>query len=121
MKRLTWGLALVAAFVAGGLLMNRMVLQAQDKVEPKPRGQLYSKWKELGLSKDQIEKIYKIQSEHRAKIDKLAAEIKKLRADERAEAEKVLTPAQQARLKELLSGATTTPEKDKTVKPPDKK
>ena len=75
MKRLTWGLALVAAFVAGGLLMNRMILQAQDKVEPKPRGQLYAKWKELGLSKDQIEKVYKIQSEHRAKIAKLDAEM----------------------------------------------
>jgi len=115
------GLMAVVAFLAGGLLMNSMILQAQDKVEVKPRGQLYSKWKELGLSKDQIEKVYKVQSEHRAKIAKLEAEIKKIRAEERAEAERILTPAQKQRLRELLSGATAEPEKDKAAKPPEKK
>jgi len=101
--------------------MNRMALQAEDKVEPKARGQLYPKWRELGLSKDQIEKVYRIRSEHQAKVAKLQAEIDKLKKEERAEAEKILTPAQKQRLKELLSGAVTEPEKDKAVKPPEKK
>src|SRR5687768_8505319 len=112
MRRLALGLALIGAFLAGGVLMNRMVLLAEDKPEPKPRGQLYFKWRELGLNKEQIEKIYRIQSEHRAQIDKLEGEIKKLKAQERTKAEALLTPAQKQRLKELLSGETA-PEKDK--------
>src|SRR2546422_612297 len=120
MSRFTLALAFVAAFLAGGLLMNGLTVHAEDKKadEPKVRGQLYAKWKDLGLSKDQVQQIYKIQSDHRSQIDKLDAQIKKLRAEERADAEKVLTPAQKARLKELLSGDTT---KDKPAdKPTDK-
>lgn len=122
MRRLVYGLALVGAFLAGGVLLNQVVLQAQDKVEPKPRGTLYPKWRDLGLTKEQTEKIYRIQGEHRAKIDKLEAEIKKLKDVERAEAMKILTPAQVQRLKELTTGAVTPPppEKDKTSKPTDK-
>jgi Spy/CpxP family protein refolding chaperone len=126
MTRFTLALGFVAAFLAGGLLMNGLTVQADDKKadEPKPRGQLYAKWKELGLSKDQVTMIYKIQSEHRGQIDKLEAQIKKLRAEERAEAEKVLTPAQKARLKEILSGEVvkekTAPKDKPSVKPADK-
>ncbi len=131
MSRIAIALAFVAAFLAGGLLMNGLKVQAQDKKpdekkadEPKPRGQLYSKWKDLGLTKDQIATVYKIQSEHRRQIDKLAEQIRKLRADEHAEAEMVLTPAQKARLKEILSGEIIkekAPPKDKpTDKPVDK-
>lgn len=121
MRRFTLGLALVAAFLAGGMLMNRAVVQADDKVDPPIRPQLYQKWKDLGLSKDQTTTIYKIMTDHRTKINKLEAEIKKLKSEERAEAEKVLTPAQKARLKELLLGETgkETPAKDKAV-PKDK-
>ncbi len=127
MTRVVYGLTLVVAFLAGGLLMNGLTTKAEDPKpaakadEPKPKGQLYAKWKELGLSKEQVEQIYKIQSEHRTKISKLEAQIKALRAEERAEAEKILTPAQKARLKELLSGegdkdksTKDKPEKDKT-------
>jgi hypothetical protein len=118
MSRFTLMLAFVAAFLAGGLLMNGLTTQAQEKKadDPKPRGTLYPKWKELGLSKDQITMIYKIQSDYRGQIDKLAEQIKKLRAEEHAEAEKILTPAQKARLKEILTGDTgkeKTPPKDK--------
>ena len=132
MSRFALALGFVAAFLAGGLLMNGLTIQAQDKKpeekkadEPKPRGQLYAKWKDLGLSKDQVTMIYKIQSEHRSQIDKLDQQIKKLRAEERAEAEKILTPAQKARLKELLSGEVIkekpAPPKEKPAdKPTDK-
>ncbi len=126
MSRFTLALAFVAAFLAGGLLLNGLTVQADDKKadEPKPRGQLYSKWRDLGLSKDQVSMIYKIQAEHRSQIDRLAEQIRKLRAEERAEAEKVLTPAQKARLKELLTGEVVkdkSPPKDKpTDKPSDK-
>ena len=95
MSRFALALGFVAAFLAGGMLLNGLTIQAQDKKpeekkadEPKPRGQLYQKWKDLGLSNDQVTAIYKIQSEHRSQIDKLDQQIKKLRAEERAEAER---------------------------------
>ena len=130
MSRFALALAFVGAFLAGGLLMSGVSLQADDKTEVKIRGTLYAKWKDLGLSKDQVQDIYKIQAEHRGQIDKLELQIKKLRADERSAAEKILTPAQKARLKELISGETSkdrtttpkdkAPEKDKTTAPKDK-
>jgi hypothetical protein len=126
MSRFALTLAFLFTFLAGGLLMNGLTTQAQEKKvdekkadEPKPRGTLYPKWKELGLSKDQITMIYKIQSDYRGQIDKLAEQIKKLRADEHAEAEKILTPAQKARLKEILTGDTGK-EKAPKEKPSDK-
>ena len=73
MSRVALALAFVAAFLAGGLLMNGLTIQGQDRKpdekkanELETRGQLYPKWIELGLSKDQIVTIYKIQVEHRA-------------------------------------------------------
>jgi Spy/CpxP family protein refolding chaperone len=124
MRRFALALAFVAAFLAGGLLMNGISIQADDKVEPKIRGVLYPKWKDLGLSKDQVQAIYKIQSESRSKIDKLETEIRKLKAQEKADAEKLLTPAQKARLKELILGDDgkdkTTTVKDKPAPPKEK-
>jgi len=92
----------------------------KDKIEPKPRGQLYPGWRELGLTKDQIEQIYKIQTEHRAKIDALEAQIAKIKKDEKAKAEELLTPAQKARLREIKTGEPTDPPKDKPEPPKDK-
>lgn len=90
------------------------------KIEPKPRGQLYPNWTQLGLTKEQITEIYKIQTEHRAKIDQLEEQIAKLKKEEKAKAETVLTPAQKARLKEILSGEKPEPPKDKPTPPKDK-
>src|SRR5438874_742749 len=127
MTRFALAVAFVFAFLAGGLLMNGLNVNAQDKKpdekkadEPKPRGQLYAKWKDLGLSKDQVTMIYKIQSEHRSQIDKLEQQIKKLKAEERAEAETILTPAQKARLKELLTGEAVKEKAPPKDKPTDK-
>ncbi len=111
MTRFVQGMIVVALVaVAGSWLMG------QD-TKPKFRGQLYAKWRELGLTDDQKQQVYKIQSEYRTKISDLEQQIKKLRADERAKAAAVLTPAQKARLRELLSGSV--PDKDKT--PPKEK
>src|SRR5262249_54576446 len=82
-----------------------------DKKEPPPKGQLPPNWKKLGLTDDQVKKIYKIQTDYRVKIDDLEEKIKEFKKQERAEMEKVLTDAQKARLKELKDGDS----------PPDKK
>ena len=114
--------ALFVSFLAGGWLLSGVGSRAAD--DPKQpttkfRGQLYAKWRELGLTDEQKQRIYKIQSEYRIKIDELDKKIKALRREERSKAEEVLTAAQKARLKELLSGAPE-PTKDKTEPAKDK-
>ena len=113
--------ALFLSFLAGGWLLSGVGSRAADdpKTQPKFRGQLYAKWRELGLTDEQKQHIYKIQSEYRIKIDELDKKIKALRREERSKAEEVLTAAQKARLKELLSGAPE-PTKDKTEPAKDK-
>ena len=113
--------ALFVSFLAGGWLLSGVGSRAADDPKPQPkfRGQLYAKWKDLGLTDEQKQRVYKIQSEYRIKIDELDKKIKALRREERSKAEEVLTAAQKARLKELLSGATE-PAKDKANPPKDK-
>jgi Spy/CpxP family protein refolding chaperone len=69
--------------------------------DPKAKGTLRPNWKKLGLTDDQVQKIYKVQADYRAKIDVLEQQIKDLRVQEFADQVKVLTEAQKARLKEL--------------------
>jgi len=120
--------ALFVSFLAGGWLLSGVGSRAADdpKTQPKVRGQLYPKWRELGLTDEQKQRVYKIQSEYRTKIDELEKKLKELRREERSKAQEVLTAAQKARLKELLSGAPeplkdkAEPAKDKTAPPKDK-
>jgi hypothetical protein len=100
---------LAAALVICGLSLG-------DDPAPRARGTLPPNWKKIGLEPAQVQKIYKIQSEYRGKIEALEVQIRKLRADERAEMEKVLTKAQKDRLKELREqgpgGTSTKPDTD---------
>ena len=93
------------------LLLSGTGASGQDTKEPvvKERGQLPQGWKKIGLSDDQVQKIYAIQSQHRAKISKLAAEIKALRAEERREMFRVLTDDQKAKLRKLAEERATEP------------
>lgn len=84
-------------------------LGAQDPAKKSvPRGRLPAHYKDL-VSPDQREEIYAIQSKYNTEIEALEAKIEKLKKDRDAEVSKVLTPAQQARLKLLIDG------KDKAV------
>lgn len=74
------------------------------KDEPKAKGVLPQNWGKLGLSDDQKQDIYKIQTKHNAEIDKLEAKIKELKAARDKEMKTVLTPDQKKRLEELLLG-----------------
>jgi Spy/CpxP family protein refolding chaperone len=118
MRRLSIALALVGAFLAGGLLMNGMITRADDKTEPKVRGTLYPNWKKLGLTDEQTQKIYKIRATYEAQVQDLQKQIRDLRKKELAEAETVLTPAQKERLRELRlgDGDKDKPIKDKPIK-----
>jgi Spy/CpxP family protein refolding chaperone len=102
---------LVVLFMSGGFLVGDD--KKPDDKDPKAKGTLPTNWKKLGLDDSQIQKIYKIETNYRTKIDVLKQQIEDLRAEEKVEMEKVLTDAQKARLKELKLGEKEEP-KDKT-------
>jgi Spy/CpxP family protein refolding chaperone len=105
----------VAALVVGLLLAADDKKTTDDKTDTtaKSKGQLPTGWKKLGLTDDQVKKIYQIQSDYRPKLEALEQQIKDLRKQELLDAFKVLTEAQKARLKELAD--------DKVPTDPDKK
>jgi Spy/CpxP family protein refolding chaperone len=86
---------------------------------PKAKGTLPAGWRQLGLTDQQKDKIYKIEAEYRGKIDVLEQKIKELRKEQRDELVKVLTDAQKARLKEIREardGKDTEPKKAESGK-----
>lgn len=107
-------LSLVMIGLMGGFLMGG---DTTTKEPTKFKGTLPKDWKKLGLTEDQIQSVYKIQSKYVAQIDQLKAKIKELQKDEKGELEKLLTPAQKDRLRELIIGnVKPAPEKDKKDK-----
>src|SRR5438552_13694376 len=101
----------------------------QDKPEKKDtpavpaKGTLPKNWKKLGLTDDQVQKVYKVQGDYRARIGALQQQIKALREEENGELYKVLTDNQRTRLKELNSAEPVKIEDKKPAeaKPVDKK
>jgi Spy/CpxP family protein refolding chaperone len=101
---------MAVAFLAVGLSWG------DDKKDPK--GTLPPRYKELGLSDDQSNKIKKIHGEYKEKIDDLKAQLKKLEAEEKTEYLKVLTDEQKKKLAQLTIG--DKPEDKKEDKKPEK-
>lgn len=99
-------LALAVAFVLSG------GLRGDDKKDLPAKGQLPAQWKKLGLTDEQIKKVYSIQTEYRGKVAELEEKVKDLKKQERTDLEKVLTDAQKARLKEILLEKAPTEKKE---------
>lgn len=76
----------------------------EDKTPAKLKGYLPPLYKKLGLRDDQTQKIYKIRGDFKTKTEELKRQIEKLKSDEKEALEKVLTPEQLKRLKELRLG-----------------
>ena len=111
---------LAVALMAVGLLSGDDKKDSPKDTPVKAKGQLPPNWGKLSLDAEQKQTIYKIQGEYRAKIGPLEQQIKKLRQEEKKELEMVLTDAQKARLREILTGKAPAdtkndkkPEKDK--------
>src|SRR5262249_36628382 len=88
---LPWVLSIVA--LAAGLS------QGDD---PPPQGlrlTIPPGWKKLGLEQKQLEQLRRVQARYEPRIAALEKEMRKLRAEEAAEMEKILTPAQRDKLK----------------------
>lgn len=107
------GVAVLGFFLVGGLL-------ADDKKETpvRPGRALPANWSKLGLSSDQKDKLYKIRADHRAKAEDLERQLKELKKQERTEMEAVLTDAQKARLREILSEKAPPETKPESKAPP---
>lgn len=80
--------------------------------EGKARGVLPQYYRQIGLSEEQRQKVYKIQNEYSDKIDDLEKKIDALKAERNSRYLKELTKAQRDRLEELKK-AKDKDEKDK--------
>ncbi len=82
-------------------------------------GRLPNGWRKLGLSKDQVQQIYKVQTEYGEKIEALELQIEKLEEEEKGEMLKVLTDPQREYLKKMLleKAGIKLPSPKKEVKP----
>lgn len=76
----------------------------KDAKEGKTKGILPAGFKDLNLAKEQVSKIYGIQSDFKAKKKELEDEIVKLKAKERTEIMKVLSDEQKALFLKLSIG-----------------
>lgn len=97
-------IAAILVVVGLGLTFCTLVSGDDKKDGPKPKGQLPQNWRKLGLDDSQVTKIYSIQAEYRGKIQPLEKQIADLKEKQLSEMQAVLTTAQKARLREILSG-----------------
>jgi hypothetical protein len=119
MKRIT-----ASAIGVAVILLAVSLIQAQERREPaRGRAGLPAGWSKLGLTDDQKQKVYSIQSEYQGKIEDLRRQVRQLQRQERGELEKVLTDTQKARLRELITEKApgAAPSKDEGQQTPDKK
>lgn len=84
------------------------------KEDPKVvKGQLPTYWRMLGLSEDQVQKVYKIQNKYGDEIDTLEAKIKELKDKMAKERGEVLTAEQKKRLEDIIKDKAGTGDKSK--------
>lgn len=69
----------------------------EDKKDTKVKGMLPTGFKELGLSKEQVLKIYSIQTDYNAKVAEVAVKLKELKDQKTTDEFKILTTDQQAK------------------------
>lgn len=120
----------LARILAGGALLATLVIVSsddvlsQDKKEGKTKGQLPQGWSKLDLTAAQKEEVYKLNREHKDKVDKLKEEIKKLDEEYAKKRVAVLTDEQRKKLIEIVAGESKDKPKDgsrEKSKEPDKK
>lgn len=76
----------------------------KDEPPVKAKGFLPQNWGKIGLTEDQKQDVYKIQSKHNSEIDKLEAKIKEIKGSRDKEMKAVLNADQKKKLDEILTG-----------------
>jgi Spy/CpxP family protein refolding chaperone len=92
-----------AVVVFGVALLFAATTAGQDKAgqekkddQTKAKGVLPANWGKLGLTDDQKQKVYRVQTAYRTKIDDLQKKVNDLKTEEKDEMMKVLTEQQKA-------------------------
>ncbi len=99
--------SMLAVLFAGLVVLSGgLVGQDPKKDEPpvKVKGVLPANWKKIGLTDDQVQKIYKVQNKYDDEIEKLQAKIDVAKTDRTKEMKAVLTADQKKRLDDILTG-----------------
>ena len=92
------------ALFSGLVLLSNNGLLGQEKKD-KVKGQLPPNWGKLELTAEQKSEIYKIQSKFKGELKKLKEQEMELRAEEKRQMVKILTPVQKKKLEELAIGS----------------
>ncbi len=91
-------------------LVTAGITTAQEKGK---KGSLPQGWAKIGLSDDQKNKIYEIQSKHNAKVEELEKQIKEAKDKMVKERATVLTPEQKTKLREARDSDLGETDKEK--------
>ena len=98
--------------MSGGLAGQEKKDDPKKKDEPtkkddppvKAKGVLPMNWKKIGLTDEQVQKIYRIQTKYNDEIAALEAKIAELKTTKDKEMKGVLTADQKKRLEDILLG-----------------
>lgn len=113
-------LRLIASFGVVALLWTGFLMGQDKKTDKEPvivKAQLPRYYRQLGLSDKQKSMIYQARAKYAPQIEKLTQQIAALKEREKTDVENVLTPAQKARLRELVSGSGGKKDTDTNEKP----
>lgn len=114
-------LALMLGLIGSVLLVATGSSSDAKKEGGKIKGYLPPGWKALNLTAEQKLKVYAIQTDFRGKVQMLEAQIKELKAKEKAEMVNVLTDQQKTTLRKLLVGEDNPREKGEKKKTKEEK
>jgi Spy/CpxP family protein refolding chaperone len=94
-------LALAAIAFGAWLSVANSKAEEEKKDPPTSKGQRRPGWGQLGLSTEQVQKVYQVQTAYKTRIETLEAQVRALKDEQLAKELDVLTDGQKARLKEL--------------------
>lgn len=76
----------------------------KDEATAKLKGFLPQNWAKIGLTDDQKQQVYKVQSKYAAEIEKAEAKVKELKGSRDQDMKAVLSADQKKKLEEILTG-----------------
>lgn len=110
--RTKWVIA-VLAVAFGATASFAQEAKKDEKPAEKAKGQLPTYWKQLGLSEEQVQKVYKLQAKYNDEIDKLEDQIKALKEKMAKERSGLLTAEQKKRLEDIIKEKVGADKKEK--------
>lgn len=99
---LLFGVAVLSAGGSIGQDKGKKDEKSEKKDDSTSKGQLPANWKQIGLTDEQKQSVYKINAKFNEEIDKLEAKVKELKDKRDKERLGVLTADQKKRLEEIL-------------------